>query len=133
MYTQFGFAHQDPVARREPGPGEMAYSCVACPHIWNVPDNFASLSPEEKALYFHAWSIDGNMKAEHTTSRRPGNNVQIFPGTGFLPHPDDFAAKTEYALSDKSLPPDLVCRNITACTTSHCLMYSITDGREDSV
>lgn len=107
-YTDFGFAHQDVVGQRVPGPGDMAYSCIACPQIWNVPENFDKLSPDRKALYFHAWSIDGNMKAEHTTSRRPGNNVQIFPGTGFFPDPEVFAKNTEYAKTDKSLPRAVV-------------------------
>ncbi|VDC06701.1 unnamed protein product [Peniophora sp. CBMAI 1063] len=103
-YTEFGFAHQDPTQRRAPQAGEMAYRCIACPYIWNVPRNFESLPQHQKDRYFNAWTIDGNMKAEHTTPRRPGNNVQIFPGTGFLADPDDFARCTKVAKTDRDLP-----------------------------
>ncbi|KZV58846.1 hypothetical protein PENSPDRAFT_566178, partial [Peniophora sp. CONT] len=114
QYMDFGLAHQDPASRRAPDPGEMVYRCVACPFIWNVPPNFNDLPPEQKDLYINAWILDGNMKAEHTTSRRPGNNVQIFPGTGFFPDPVDFAAKTAKPMTDKALPPDLLCHQHTA-------------------
>ncbi|VDC06390.1 unnamed protein product, partial [Peniophora sp. CBMAI 1063] len=106
-YTEFGFAHQDPENRRQPEAGEMAYRCIACPYIWNVPANYDSLPQHVKDQYFTAWSIDGNMKAEHTKSKRPGNNVQIFPGTGFLPDPEDFAQKTGTSMTDRDLPQEL--------------------------
>ena len=86
----------------------MAYRCIACPYTWNVPKNYDDLPQSEKDLYFHAWTIDGNFKADHTTSRRPGNNVQIFPGSGFLPDPDEFVEKTTGAVTDKDLPDDVV-------------------------
>ena len=86
----------------------MAYPCIACPQDWNVPDNFESLPQHEKDLYFAAWAIDGNFKAEHTTSRRPRNNVQIFPGSGFFPDPEDFAKHTKKPCTDKTLPPEAV-------------------------
>lgn len=107
-YTEHGFAHQDPAARRAPGPGEMAYRCVACPYHWNVPENWETLTQEERDAHFHCWAIDGNMKADHTVSQVAGNNVQILPGAGFLPDPDDFEAKTRAPLTDKVLPPDIV-------------------------
>lgn len=107
-YIEFGFAHQDPNSRRAPGPGEMAYRCLACPYDFNVPDNWDELSQEEKEAHFHAWAMDGNMKADHTKSGNPGNNVQVFPGAGFFPDPDDFAEKTTTPLSDKALPPEIV-------------------------
>ena len=86
----------------------MTYPCIACPREWNLPDNYESLSDDEKSFYFHAWSIDGNMKAEHVTSRRPENNVQIFPGAGYLPKPEDFAAAMKTARGDKDLPKTTV-------------------------
>ena len=86
----------------------MAYRCLACPHVWNVPKNFEELPDEQKNLYFHAWTIDGNFKADHTTSRRPGNNVQIFPGSGFLPNPEEFLRDTKGAQTDKDLPDEVV-------------------------
>ena len=46
----------------------MAYRCIACPYTWNVPKNYDDLPQSEKDLYFHAWTIDGNFKADHTTS-----------------------------------------------------------------
>ena len=87
----------------------MAHACLACPRNSNIPDDYDTLPDEEKAFYVHAWAIDGNFKAEHTTSRRPRNNVQIFPGTGFFPDPDDFAEKTKKPFTDKSLPTSMVC------------------------
>lgn len=86
----------------------MAYRCIACPHNWNVPENWDSLTQEEKDFHFTAWAIDGNMKADHTASLVPGNNVQMFPGAGFLPDPDDFALKTKAPKTDKTLPPEIV-------------------------
>ena len=86
----------------------MAYRCIACPYDWNVPKNYDELPQEQKDLYFHAWTIDGNFKADHTTSRRPGNNVQIFPGSGFLPDLTEFAESTKSPKTDKNLPKDVV-------------------------
>ncbi|KZV59636.1 hypothetical protein PENSPDRAFT_566187, partial [Peniophora sp. CONT] len=113
-YTAFGFAHQDPANRKPPKEGEMAYSCVACPQESNLPLNFADLPEEEKVFYVHAWALDGNMKAEHTKSRRPQNNVQILPGTAFFPDPEDFADKTKKPFTDKSLPASELCHRHTA-------------------
>ena len=93
----------------------MAYRCIACPYEWNVPDNFDQLPQEEKNLYFHAWTIDGNFKADHTTSRRPGNNVQIFPGSGFFPDPQEFKAYMKSAKTDKDLPPEQVRSHAVLC------------------
>ncbi|KZV60285.1 hypothetical protein PENSPDRAFT_594254, partial [Peniophora sp. CONT] len=113
-YTAFGFAHQDPANRQPPEEGQMAHSCVACPTESNIPAKFEELPEEEKVFYVHAWALDGNMKAEHTKSRRPQNNVQIFPGAGFFPDPDDFAEKSKKPMTDKSLPPDILCHRHTA-------------------
>lgn len=109
-YVGFGFAHQDPENRRSPQEGEMTHRCLACPHESNLPENFHQLPQGVKDLFFHAWTIDGNMKAEHNLSRKPGNNVQILPGTGYFPDPDDFAEKTKKPWTDKSLPPETVRR-----------------------
>lgn len=90
----------------------MTHRCLACPHESNLPENFYDLPPEEQVFYFHAWTIDGNMKAEHFLSRKPGNNVQIHPGSGYFPDPDDFAEKTKKPWTDKSLPPETVRRHL---------------------
>ena len=102
-YTEFGFAHQDPKARKAPSDADMAYRCIACPYIWNVPRNYDTLPQQAKNRYFNAWTADGNFKADHTTSRQPGNNVQIFPGSGFFPDPQEFAEVTKKPMTDKDI------------------------------
>ena len=104
----------------------MAYRCIACPYIWNVPKNFESLPAALKDRYFTAWTIDGNMKAEHTTQRRPGNNVQIFPGTGFLPDPDEFARAMGTAVTDKDLPEELV--SVAVVSRTSVILYFPSDS-----
>lgn len=86
----------------------MAYACIACPYPWNIPENFWSLPEEERAFYMHIWTMDGNFKSEHFLSRRPGNNVQMLPGTGFFPDPAEFAEKTREGITDDDLPKELV-------------------------
>lgn len=108
----FGFAHQAPDKWRMPGDGELCWPCIACPQEFNLPPNWDEMSAEEKLYYFYVWVLDGNMKAEHTRSLRPENNVQIFSGAGQLPDPDDFARATASVKTDKALPAHLVCSSI---------------------
>ena len=109
----------------------MAYACVACPADSNVPEDFDTLPEEEKVFYVNAWAIDGNMKAEHTTPRHPGNNVQILPGTAFFPDPDDFAQATKKPFTDKSLPPEL--GRFSSCTVLTGFLTIKLDQKEGAV
>ncbi|KZV60085.1 hypothetical protein PENSPDRAFT_541778, partial [Peniophora sp. CONT] len=103
----FGFIHQAPGQWTMPGDGELCWPCIACPNEFNLPEEWNEMTDEERTYYFYAWVLDGNMKAEHTLSRRPDNNVQIFSGAGQLPDPVDFASATGSLKTDKGLPAHL--------------------------
>lgn len=115
----FGYATQTLQTWVEPPAGGLVWKCIVCPR--KVPD-FNNLprkwedDPDEWRLFI-SLCYDGNFSGDHTISRRPGNNVPFYPGTGFFNHPDVVAEHMKKAVDDRSLKrilPDLVCR---------CFMY----------
>ena len=109
----FGFATVPLAQWKEPGSGSLVWKCVVCPRktpdFNNLPKAWEA-DPEEWRK-FVSLCYDGNFSGDHTISRRPGNNVPLFPGTGMFDHPDIIRQHSEKAFDDRALQqlyPDLV-------------------------
>lgn len=92
----YGFGHEE----REPGPGELATFCPACPQPGiNLPpdwrerphqcDEFISYPPvpdrySDRVLYCQRHASDGNFKAMHQKQKNPQDDVFLTDGTGFM-------------------------------------------------
>ena len=108
-----GYAHQEAASWEPPPPGSLFHKCVVCPSEENLPKDYKS-DPNSWGI-FYSFTHDGNFSAQHTVSRRPGNNVPLFPGTGAFQHPDDMKADLQSMKSDKQLKqesPELVCTSL---------------------
>lgn len=104
------FAHQVLEKWVDPGPGDLAYHCVACPRpsgpFRNMPLHWERNS--NSWAYQYAWNIDGNFEAQHTASRSVENNIYLFPGTAMFNHPEEEASVVAQALDDNDLPDEVV-------------------------
>ncbi|KAH9833985.1 uncharacterized protein C8Q71DRAFT_711618 [Rhodofomes roseus] len=65
------------------GPGKLTLSCVACPR---PGINLAAGWENENESWKHAVSfvMDGNFSAEHLKMRRPGDDIPLADGHGFM-------------------------------------------------
>ncbi|TFY54792.1 hypothetical protein EVJ58_g8650 [Rhodofomes roseus] len=65
------------------GPGKLTLSCVACPRSGI---NLAAGWENENESWKHAVSfvMDGNFSAEHLKMRRPGDDIPLADGHGFM-------------------------------------------------
>lgn len=109
----FGYATQPLTSWKDPPAGGLVWKCIVCPRKTPDFNNLPRLwerNPDEWRL-FVSLCYDGNFSGDHTISRRPGNNVPFYPGTGFFNHPDVVAEHMKHAVDDKALKriiPDLV-------------------------
>ncbi|VDB96112.1 unnamed protein product [Peniophora sp. CBMAI 1063] len=108
----FGYATQPLTTWKDPPPGGLVWKCIVCPRktleFNNVPRKWEE-DPDEWRL-FVSMCYDGNFSGDHTISKRPGNNVPFYAGTGFFNHPDIVAEHMKHAVDDKALKrilPDL--------------------------
>ncbi|VDB98977.1 unnamed protein product [Peniophora sp. CBMAI 1063] len=101
----FGYASQPLAKYREPTGGALVWKCIVYPRktidFNNIPKIWLT-NPNEWRK-FVSLCYDGNFSGDHTISRRLGNNVPLFPGTGMFDHPDAVAAHAEKAMDDKAL------------------------------
>ncbi|KAG2007148.1 hypothetical protein CC2G_014864 [Coprinopsis cinerea AmutBmut pab1-1] len=76
---RFGFGHTN----RNPGKGEMALFCAACPQPGiNLPDNWRE-DPEEWK-YQRSLVADGNFVCVHRKQKDQGEDVYLKDGEGFM-------------------------------------------------
>lgn len=82
LRQEHGFGH----IATEPGAGQLAHFCPACPQPGiNLPDNWKN-DPDE---YVHGLPLtsDGNYKSEHLRQVRPQDDVPLAPGHSFMTCP----------------------------------------------
>ncbi|VDB84679.1 unnamed protein product [Peniophora sp. CBMAI 1063] len=108
----FGYASQPLANWREPPAGGLVWKCIVCPRKTPEFNNLPKIwerDPDEWRK-FVSLCYDGNFSGDHTISRRPGNNVSLYPGTGMFDLADAVAAHAARALDDRALRriyPDL--------------------------
>ncbi|KAI0277315.1 hypothetical protein BC826DRAFT_976643, partial [Russula brevipes] len=85
----FGFGHQRPGDWQQPGVADLAWRCVACPSVANLPPNWQQ--SEDSWKYYRAIAMDGNFSAQHLASRVPENNINFTDGLGYFAKSDDYA------------------------------------------
>jgi hypothetical protein len=100
----FGFGHQRPDDWQQPGVADLAWRCVACPSVTNLPPNWQQ--SENSWKYYRAIAMDGNFSAQHLASRVPENNINFTDGLGYFAKSDDYA---NYLKQSKD---DLVRENV---------------------
>ncbi|KAH9912597.1 uncharacterized protein B0H18DRAFT_889665 [Fomitopsis serialis] len=97
---QFGFG---PKWRGEPGTGDLALFCAACPQPGvNIPDDWDS--DPNAYIYARGYVMDGNFSAEHTKMRKPGNDVPLMPGKAFMVTDDELAPHLKSSTDIKMKP-----------------------------
>ncbi|VDB91414.1 unnamed protein product [Peniophora sp. CBMAI 1063] len=101
----FGYATQPSESPKNPSPGGLVWQCIVCPrktpNFNNLPKAWVN-NPNEWRK-FVSFCYDGNFSGDHTISRRPGNNVPLFPGTGMFDHPDVVRQHMAKAVDDNDL------------------------------
>ncbi|TFK61330.1 hypothetical protein BDN72DRAFT_778352, partial [Pluteus cervinus] len=76
-----GFGHSD----REPGNGELAIFCPACPQPGiNLPPSWEKDRDQNPQLYTRSFVVDGNFVANHLKQKRPEDDVWLAAGTGMM-------------------------------------------------
>ncbi|KDQ48914.1 hypothetical protein JAAARDRAFT_82556, partial [Jaapia argillacea MUCL 33604] len=70
---------------REPGPGELALFCPACPQVGvNLPDNWQVEAERLPWLFARQLNMDGNFKAEQTHRKYPEDDLPLTCGSLFM-------------------------------------------------
>ncbi|KZV61151.1 hypothetical protein PENSPDRAFT_593162 [Peniophora sp. CONT] len=103
--VDLGYASQPLQGWKAPPAGGLVWKCVVCPRMTpefnNLPKAWQD-DPEEWRK-FVSLAYDGNFSGDHTISRRPGNNVPLFPGTGMFEHPATMEKHMEKAVDNRDL------------------------------
>ncbi|KAM6503384.1 hypothetical protein JOM56_000327 [Amanita muscaria] len=75
-----GFGHD---TQREPGPGELAIFCPACPQPGiNLPERWSEIYDSDAVALRYV--LDGNFTAQHMKMKRPEDDVALSDGLGYM-------------------------------------------------
>lgn len=110
--------------KSEPGPGELAIFCPACPQPGiNLPNNWRE-DPEQyvsypdslktfivsnilkrpsRWVYMRSFVMDGNFSAEHMKMRQPRNDVPLSHGAGYMVAPGPYKTHLAVAQEDREV------------------------------
>jgi hypothetical protein len=119
----FGYGHD---TDQEPGNGDLAFFCPACPQPGiNLPDNWKD-SPHPSVnlmiyvqkfcwnsiihrwLYWRSLVVDGNFSAEHLHMKNPNDDVELTNGTGYFVERQRYQQHIKEAVEIRQVSP-LVC------------------------
>jgi hypothetical protein len=103
-----GFGH---CKAGEPGPGQLALFCPACPQPGiNLPDNW--VDDPKPLLFTQGLVMDGNFSAEHMKMRRPESDVFLTNGAGYMVKTDEYKAHLSCAKEYKEVRVFRLCTSL---------------------